>query len=240
MRATSLPATDPAQLQRSLARARRYAASRAGHVSFALVAPDGRTFGFHSREQYVSASVVKAMLLVAELRRSRDHALTAAQQARLGAMIHVSDNDAATATWGVVGGDDGMRAIARIAGMRHYDVHGGWATSQVTAADQARFFARIDRLVPVRHRAFARTALGSIVDWQRWGIPDAAPSGTRVYFKGGWRGTGRGQLVHQCALVERDGARWGIAILTDGSPSHGYGVETVRELALRLIGEAAA
>jgi hypothetical protein len=120
--------------------------------------------------------------------------------------------------------------------MRRFSISGNtWGRAQITAADQARFFRRFESLVPIAHRAFARRQLSSITSSQRWGIPDSIESADRICFKGGWRGTGRGQLVHQAAQIEHDGARWGIAILTDGNPSHGYGVETVRGVARRLL-----
>jgi hypothetical protein len=41
-------------------------------------------------------------------------------------------------------------------------------------SEQARFFLAIDRLVRLRHRAYARRRLTSIVSWHRWGIAPAA------------------------------------------------------------------
>lgn len=234
MKTTDTPA--PRTPARRLFDARRYAASRDGHVSFALVDPKGRLQGMRPSERFVSASVVKAMLLVGYLRSDdvRRRSLSSAEQARLGAMICVSDNAAATRTYDMIG-DPVLRDVARRSGMQRYDVHGHWANSQITAADQARFFARFERLVPARHRAFAMQQLASVTHGQRWGVPESIPENDRVWFKGGWRGTGRGQLVHQAALVDHDGARWSVAILTDGNPSHAYGVQTVRGIAERLF-----
>lgn len=228
--------TTTSALRHALASAEQFARTRRGEVSFALVAPSGRIYGYRRSEQYVSASVVKAMLLIASLRQHRGRQLTGAEQARLGSMIRVSDNAAATVTYRTVG-DGGLHAVARLAGMRRYEVHGHWANSQVTAADQARLFRRFSSLVPKEHQSFARRQLASIVGSQRWGIPDAARRSDHVWFKGGWRRTGAGQLVHQAAHVERAGAHWGLAILTDGNPSHGYGVDTVRGVARRILDE---
>ncbi len=63
------PARAPAFPPRSaVAQARRYLAHRGGSVSFALIDSRGRLYGYAPRRRYVSASVTKAMMLVAYLR----------------------------------------------------------------------------------------------------------------------------------------------------------------------------
>ena len=161
------------------------------------------------------------MLALAVLRSARDRELTAGERSLLRPMIVVSDNDAASAVYARVGAG-ALYAVARAARMTNFDVGFNWADAQLTAHDQARLFLRIDRLTPRRHRAYLRGLLGSIVPWQRWGIaPVAASRGFHVMFKGGWR-IG---IFHQVALLERDGRRIALAILTR-SADHGYGRET--------------
>ena len=90
---------------------------------------------------------------------------------------------------------------------------------------------RIDRLTPRRHRGYFRHLLASIASWQRWGIaPVAARRGFHVMFKGGWR-TG---IFHQVALLERDGKRVALAVLTH-SADHGDGRKTQAGIAARLL-----
>ena len=55
--------------------------------------------------------------------------------------------------------------------MRKFTPSSVWGNSQITAADQVRFFIKIDKLVPPAHRRYARKLLSSIVGPQRWGIP---------------------------------------------------------------------
>src|SRR5215204_4022359 len=78
----------------------------------------------------------------------------------------------------------------------------------------------MDRLLPApRRRSYAPYLLSHVAPFHTWGIPRAArPRGWRVFFKGGWRPDGSGQLVHQAALLERAPRRIAIAVLTDGSP----------------------
>jgi Beta-lactamase enzyme family len=221
---------------RSLARAWRFARARGGDVSIAVVDSAGRLRGRRAGKRYVSASLVKAMLLAAELRRLRasSEPLDPDTAGLLEAMISFSDNDAADAIYLRVG-DAGLLEVARRARMRRFGAQGYWASSEITAADMARLFARMPRLLPRRFRRAGLGMLAGVVEDQRWGIPEVAEPRWRVFFKGGWRTTGVGKLVHQAALLRRGGRRIAIAVLTDGQPSHEYAVGTVQGTARRLL-----
>jgi hypothetical protein len=150
-------------------------------------------------------------------------------------MIHVSDNSAATRIWSIVG-DGRLRRLARRAGMKDFSIQGIWANAMISAGDQARFFYEMKRLLPREFRGYANHLLSHITSSQSWGIPAVArPRGWRVFFKGGWRGTSRGQLVHQVARLRRPHERIAIAVLTDGDPSMTYGIQTIEGTAGRLL-----
>jgi hypothetical protein len=221
---------------RAFVRARAFARGRAGLVSFAAVDTWGELRCHECWRRYTAASVVKAMLLVAYLDSvsSARRSLTSADRALLSSMIRISDNDAATAVYLRVG-DAGLQRLARRAGMKAFAVSGYWGYAQITAADQARFFAGLNGLTPRKFLAYARGLLSSIVSWQSWGIPEVARPHWRTFFKGGWRGSSRGQLVHQGARLERGRLSIAIAVLTDGNPNHAYGRGTVRGIAAHLI-----
>lgn len=231
MLAAALPPHPPALIRPGgMVRAERYAAHRRGTVAFAVVGPDGRVRGLRVSERFPSASVVKAMLLVARLRERGSRPLTAADRARLRAMIERSDNGAAEAMHDVVG-NRRLYVLAKTVGMRRFAMTRFLFDTQITAADQARFFERIDRLVPRRHRPYARRLLSGIIAPQRWGIaPVARRRGLNAFFKGGWR-TG---IVHQVALLEHNGHRVALAILTRGE-SMAYGEATLAGIARRLL-----
>jgi hypothetical protein len=217
-----------------VASATAYARAREGRVAYAAIDEEGRVRGWHVDEQHRSASVVKAMFLVAYLGRIPDQPLTRADRSLLGPMIVRSDNDAATRVRSITG-PGRVYGVAKRAGMRRFVLKTRWGDTLITAADQARLFARIDLLVPERHRAYARRLLSSIVEEQRWGIPRATPAEWALFFKGGWRMRSGHNVVNQAALLEMDGRRVALAVLSDGNPSHGYGVETVRGVARRLL-----
>jgi hypothetical protein len=210
--------------------ARDYARARAGTVAFAVARPGAPIRGINVNHRFFSASVVKAMLALAVLRDARDRDLTASERALLRPMITVSDNAAASAVYRRVGGA-GLYRVASAAHMTRFADVGNWADARITAADQARLFLRIDELAPERHRAYLRRLLASIVSWQRWGIaPVAEARDFHIMFKGGWRTN----ISHQVALLERDGQRIALAVLTSGA-SDGYGRLTETGVAERVL-----
>jgi zinc D-Ala-D-Ala dipeptidase len=220
---------------RHLAQARHYIAKRRCICSFAVIDTRGRLRGFVPHRVYVSASVVKAMLLVSYLRKLGHRAPNAAERAALGPMIRKSDNRSATAVYRRVG-DAALRGLAQRAGMRRFSIAGFWANAHFSAEDQARFMRRFDRLVPRRNRAYARGLLASVVRRQRWGFSRfSLRHGWATFFKGGWRRTGRGQLVHEVAMFQRGRRRFSLAVLTDGNPTQAYGRRTLRGVAKRLF-----
>ena len=149
-------------------------------------------------------------------------------------MIRRSDNATAGTVLRRVGGRRLYR-LAERAEMRDFRFAWPiWGHSTTSARDQARFFSRIDRLVPRRHRGFALWLLAHIVPSQRWGIPRALPPGWRIYFKGGW-GSGTGLVTHQSALLRNGEARISLSVLTRWNPSHRYGTRTIRGVARRLL-----
>lgn len=213
----------------------RWVEARAGVESFAFVDEHGQLRGYRTWRVAPSASVLKAMLMVAYLNRSsvRHRSLRESDRDLLGPMIRRSDNATASRVLGIVG-SSGLYRLADRAGMRHFRLRSPWGLSEITAGDQARFFHRIDLYVPPRHRGYARWLLAHVVRSQRWGMPRETPSGWKIFFKGGWA-TGTGRVTHQVALLQDGPRRLSIAVLTEWNPSHPYGTWTIRGVARRLL-----
>jgi hypothetical protein len=217
-----------------VAGARAWAAARHGSVAFAVRTPEG-VAGVGLDRAFPSASVVKAMLLVAYLRRPsvRGRALRPGERALLDPMIRRSDNLAATRIRDIVGNVALVR-LARRVGMTRFGADVVWGRTRITARDQTRLFLHLDARVPARHRDYAMRLLRTVVAPQRWGIARAVPAGWTLWFKGGW-GAGTGAVDHQVGLLRRDGDRVAVAVLSTGSPSHLYGQATEEGVALRLL-----
>jgi Beta-lactamase enzyme family len=217
-----------------VAGAAAWANQRNGAISFA-VRTDDRLVGRAMDRRYPSASVIKAMLMLTYLRQPsvRNRPLRADERALIEPMIRRSDNDTATTIRNMVGNEAIVR-FARAAGMRRFSIHPAWGLSLITARDQTRFFLRLERLLPDRHRAYAMRLLRTIVPYQRWGMGRVIPKGWRLYFKGGW-GDKSGAVNHQVGLLRRGRHRIAVAVLTVGNPTHAYGSVTLEGISRRLF-----
>jgi hypothetical protein len=220
--------------------AQRFAADW-GDVSFAVIDARGGLRGYEPDRQYSSASASKALLLAAELRRLKEEGepLDSGTKSLLDSMITYSDNDAGGGVYARVG-DAGLEEVAERAGMRDFEVDPGfWGGAQITAADMARFYYRLERNLVGRYRDYGMALLANITSSQRWGIPAAADGGWRVWFKGGWRPSGKegttGPVTHQAALlVHPRGQRLGLAVLSNEAPGEG-GFSAIEGIAERLL-----
>ena len=110
---------------------------------------------------------------------------------------------------------------------------GWWAFTQTSAADQARFFFKLDRLIPPRLYAYARELLSSIEASQSWGIPPVARPRFEVFFKTGQLPSEG--LYNEAARLERPGETFAIAVFTTADPSMSYGQQTVEGVARALL-----
>jgi beta-lactamase class A len=230
--------------QRAVRSAQRFAADR-GDVSFAVIGRSSGLRGYDLTHVYSSASASKVLLLAAQLRalqRDKDP-LDSDTRALLEPMIVYSDNDAAGGIYAGVG-DTGLYEVAERAGMRDFSVDPGfWGGAQITAADMARFYFRLEGNLGRRYRDYGMRLLSSITPTQRWGVPAAAGRSWRVWFKGGWRPGGQegttGAVTHQAALlVHRDGERLAIAVLSNETPGAGGGFDAIEGVAARLLAKA--
>ena len=226
---------------RAIRSAQEFAASR-GDVSFAVIDDSIGLRGYDTERRFSSASVSKALLLAAELRRLDSERLPLDGETKnlLEPMIVYSDNRAADAVYAEVG-DEGLEEVARQAGMRNFEATPGfWGGDRITAADMARFFYRLDQNLPGRDRAYAKGLLARIAPVERWGIPQAVGHGWSVWFKGGWRPAGQkdtsGAVTHQAALlVHRRGERVGLAVLSDEPPGDEGGFAAIEGVTERLL-----
>jgi hypothetical protein len=206
--------------------AKEYAQSRAGDVSFSVFDMRGRHREFGGYGRAYMASTYKVMLLVAYLRRVGDRELNRGDKNLLAPMIKRSDNDTATRIDEMLGRAP-IENLADDADMRSFVWRDQpWGLCRTTARDQAYFMRTLRRYIPARHWDYARRLLSSITPSQRWGIGKVPLRGWHLHFKGGW-GSATGWVNHQVVLLQKDGYRIGLAVMTEDSPSHSYASDTL-------------
>ena len=152
-------------------------------------------------------------------------------------MIHISDNDAASAVLAIVGAGAVAR-VAREAGMSDYAPGvGWWAFTQTSAADQARFFFDARR-ASSRRASTATPATCCRRSSRRRAGASRRSRGPRwqVFFKTG--ALPSQGLFNEVARLERAGVTFTVAVFTDGDPSMAYGEQTIEGVAARAAGAA--
>lgn len=221
-----------------------YAQRRAGNPTFALKTKH-QWCAYRPWHTEPSASVIKAMILVAFLDRDdvRTRGLSGDERNTLAAMIERSDDNSANYVFYNYVGYGGLDALAGRAGMRHFHTHPDpdgcvceyWGRTSIAAGDQARFFLHLPRYVPSRHRAYVLKLLASIdPGFGYWGIADVNVPGWVKHWKSGW-GAGTGWVDSQSILLTRGNMKVGVSILTHNDPDHTYGKNTLRGIAGRLL-----
>ena len=214
------------------------AQARSGQVSFAVASSTGALLASHDPDRKVNGrSITKAMLLVAYLTDLDDRPVPAADRPVLEAMIGQSDNAAANRIYRKVG-RSGVAGVADKASMTSFRVRDtGDAVyllglTQVTAGDQARFFAMVDQLVPATHRGYA---LGLLKGTNaQWGLPAAGYGPLAA--KAGWapEAGGAGWTVNQGAQLQLGDGAIGVAVVTSGQPSFAYGQQSIEQVGRTL------
>jgi hypothetical protein len=221
-----------------------YLSQRADDVSMAVYdATTGLTWDLQPGQAQVTASIVKVDIMAAALAADQRAGRIPADQAALMApMIEVSDNNAATAMWGLMGGAGGLAAFDGVVGLQGTTPYPGpitatnlgWAYSTTTADDMVRvvsLFAFSNPILSDPYRAYGLSLMHGVEPSQVWGVPAGAPPGS-VAVKTGFITPAPGDAqVNSIGFVSGAGRSYVFAILTDGNPSEQYGEDTINTLA---------
>jgi beta-lactamase class A len=220
----------------------RYLRARHSRVGIAVYdATTHTTYWLNQAATFQTASIVKAQILGAVLRRAQTQRrpLTAVEQANLAAMIQRSDNHAATTLWHLLGGASAVAAFDRLVPMPATTPHAAWGLTTTTAADNVRLlrtFAFPNPTLTPRHRAYALSLLEQVVREQRWGVTAGVAPTAVVALKNGWlpRSDPAHWRVNSIGWVKGAQRNYVIAVLTDHNPSMQYGIDTIQQLSRML------
>jgi hypothetical protein len=229
-------------------RLRRYIASRPGQVTAALYdARTRRTWLLHPRSAQDTASIVKVEIMGTALQEAAaaGRALPAAEAELMPSMIENSDNDSATALLADVGGPAALARFDRSAGMTDTTpstlalIPGtslpGWGLTTTTALDEVTLvskFAYPNAVLSGASRHYGLSLMEHVEADQDWGVSGGVPAGTTVALKNGWLPLGPSDWqVNSIGWIFGHGRNYVLAVLTRGSPTEAYGIETVETIA---------
>ncbi|MCC9307939.1 class A beta-lactamase-related serine hydrolase [Kitasatospora sp. RB6PN24] len=215
-------------------------AGRQDTVAFAI--SDVRT-GVSCTDQatvhFDSASVVKATIMGAVLRRAEDENyryLTDWEDQNLQEMITASDNTAATNLWNSLGMPR-LEAFLKLAGMKdtRLGADGYWGLTQITAADELKMldvFTDNPNVLSPAAKAYALGLMSQVEADQRWGTPFGAPATVVVHVKNGWlpRAT-HGWRVHSLGIFTGTDKNYRMAVLSQDNATEEYGIDTIQAIA---------
>jgi Beta-lactamase enzyme family len=205
----------------------------------------GQTWTIGSGPPQDEASIVKLDILETLLRQraGQGTALSAADQSLARQMIEDSDNDAATDLWNEVGGASGISTFNEAAGLARTTPSGcvqcpgfpwpGWGLTTTVPADQLALLREIVEpgpLLPAAARAYALSLMENVTEAQRWGVSGGVPAGVTVALKNGWlplNPSSTDWQVNSIGWVSGQGRDYLIAVVTTGSPTEQYGIDTI-------------
>jgi beta-lactamase class A len=212
----------------------RYLATR--HGVKAVAVDDlftGQELAINPTARFDTASIVKVAIMATLMWQSERslRPLGPATRALMVPMIEESDNTDATILWNQAGGPAAIAAFVHRAGMTATTPNVAWGLTTTTAPNQLKLIAQLalpPSLLTPANQAYALALMDHVVGWEAWGVTGGVPAGVTVSLKNGWLPLpGRGWEVNSIGYVHGDGKAYTIAVLTQGNPTMGYGVETI-------------
>jgi len=188
--------------------------------------------------RFYSASVVKATILAALLRKlmQAHRYLTSAQRTLATEMITESDNAAASALWAEVGRPS-LQHFLNLASMKQTKLGPGgyWGLTLITAHDQIlllKVLTSKNQVLDYASRSYELSLMARVIASQRWGVPAGAPADVTVHVKNGWLPyPGDDWHINSIGSFSGHHRNYLIVVLTANNPSMPYGVDTVQDVA---------
>jgi Beta-lactamase enzyme family len=220
---------------------------RAGTYAIRMQDPHlGIGCGLNTGLRFDSASVVKAAILGALLRKAeaQHRSLTAHEKSLASLMITQSDNTAATTLWNDVGRYR-LQRFLDLAGMSQTVLgpSGYWGMTQITARDESLLLWLLldpNSILTTANRHYELDLMAHVIASQRFGVPAGAPAGFTVHVKNGWAPLPEAAdpwYVNSIGCFTKgDGTKdYSIVVLTHQPAAHpamSYGVATIDDVAV--------
>jgi beta-lactamase class A len=210
-------------------------------------AATGRTWTFNSGLVQDTASIVKVEIMGTALWEAQNQGqpMPGTEAALMPSMIENSDNDSATSLLSDVGGPTALARFDRVAGMTNTTPSNleyipgtslpGWGLTTTSALDEVALmskFAFPNTVLSDESRQYGLNLMEQVESDQDWGVSTGPPSGTTVALKNGWLPlSANNWQINSIGWVSGDGRSYVLAVLTTGSPTEQYGIQTADTVA---------
>lgn len=226
-----------------------YLTTRTGTVEAAVEdLSTGQTWSLGQGRPQAEASIVKLDVLESLLAQ-QDHSgnsMTGEYQMLAQNMIEDSDNNAATQLWNAVGGAAGLRAFNASVGLVGTSPSPcivctgfpwpGWGLTTTTPTDQVDLLRQVvepNDFLTLADRTYALQLLENVTPDQRWGVTAGIPAQVTIALKNGWLPLNDADTdwqINSIGWISGLGRNYLIAVLSTGSPTEQYGIETIDQL----------
>jgi hypothetical protein len=214
---------------------RGYLAAHPGMTAAVHDLSSGKLWTYRPSRHEVTASIMKVDIL--ETLLAQRGVLSGDTLSTATGMIENSSNDDAEDLWDSEGGPAAVMAYGERAGLvgTHANIKGFLGLSTTTASDQVRLLDHLaapNSLLTTAEREQAMDLMHQVEADQRWGVTAGLPAGTPVAVKNGWLplDNGRGWQVNSDGIVDGNGYRDDISVLTTGSATEQAGIEEIEGL----------
>jgi hypothetical protein len=204
----------------------------------------GKLWTYRPGKHEVTASIMKVDIL--ETLLAQRGVLSGDALSTATGMIENSSNDDAEDLWDSEGGPAAVTAYGERVGLdgTHPNIKGFWGLSTTTASDQVRLLDHLavpNSLLTTAERQQAMDLMHQVEADQRWGVTAGLPAETPVAVKNGWLplDNGRGWQVNSDGIVDGNGYRADISVLSTGSVTEQAGIDEIEGLT-RLLWAAMA
>jgi hypothetical protein len=198
---------------------------------------------YNGSKDFDSASIVKAIIMAALLRRHQETKtpLSAWEKSEATLMITQSDNNAATALWDELGMSN-LQHFLNLADMGETKLgqDGAWGLTQVTAHDEMlllKLLTAPNSVLDAYSRSYQLGLMAQVTSWEAWGVTAGTPSGIAWHVKNGWLPDATGWHINSIGTFSGHGKDYMIAVLSDNTDMNDdeqYGINTIEDVA-RLV-----
>ena len=216
-------------------------------------ATSGRTWTYNPGVVQDTASIVKVEIMGAALEEAQGqgHPLPETEASLMPSMIENSDNASATSLLADIGGPQALARFDRSVGMTQTTPSSlalipgtslpGWGLTTTSALDEVALvskFAYPNAALSTASRDYGLNLMEQVESDQDWGITAGVPPGTTVALKNGWLPVGPNDWqVNSIGWVDGVGHNYVLAVLTTGSPTEGYGIDTTEAVARSVFAQ---